>query len=373
MIRILHVVTNLSRGGIETMLMNYYRNIDRNEVQFDFLCNNKTPGEYEEEVRAMGGRIYWTPGLNPFIYPMYVKFFREFISKHPEYRIIHAHNDAFAAYSLNAAEKAGVPIRISHIHNAAFPLNYKLPIYIYCRRKLPGCATDLWACGTKAAKFYYGAEALRSGVVHIHNNAIEINKFLYNQEKRKNIRKQYNISDSSIVIGHVGRFMKQKNHIFLVRIFAEFYKLNPDSKLLLVGGGPLMNKIKVECARLGIDGSVIFAGVVPNPYDYYQGFDCFLMPSLHEGLPLVGIEAQACDLPCVFSDAISDEIDILHTSSFLSLQSPADIWAKEVLKLTEDNNAENRKNRCVEISEAGFNIRIEAQKLSAIYKELYSK
>ena len=196
------------------MLMNYYKNVDRKEIQFDFLCNNKMHGEYEEEVLSLGGRIFWTPGLNPFIYPKYKKFFKDFISEHPEYQIVHAHNDAFGAYSLNAAKLAGVPVRIAHIHNADFPHNYKLPIYYFCRRMLPVSATHLWACGKKAAAFYYGEDVLQSGAVHIHNNAIDVDKFLFDPEKRKTIRNHYNIPDSTIVIGHVGRFMEQKNHRF---------------------------------------------------------------------------------------------------------------------------------------------------------------
>lgn len=371
MIRILQVVTKLNRGGIETMLMNYYRNIDRNEIQFDFLCNNKTKGEYEEEVRSLGGRIFWTPGLNPFKYPEYIKFFRDFIKEHSEYKVIHAHNDAFGAYSLKAAKKNGVPVRIAHIHNAGFPLNYKLPIYIICRELLPRYATRLWACGRKAAAFYYGNAALHSGTVHIHNNAIDIEKFIFDPEKRKNVRNIYGIDESSIVIGHVGRFMKQKNHRFLIKIFNEFHKMNEDSFLMLVGDGPLKDAIKKECTKLGLEKAVVFTGNVSNPYDYYQAFDCFLMPSLHEGLPLSGIEAQTSDLPCVFSDVISDEIDILHTSSFMSLDSPHDVWAEKILEITTQNRPENRKNRKEEISAAGYNIRVEAEKLAAIYKELY--
>lgn len=372
MIRILQVVTKLSRGGIETMLMNYYRNIDRNEIQFDFLCNNKTKGEYEEEVLSMGGRIYWTPGLNPFKYPEYIRFFRDFVKEHPEYRVIHAHNDAFGAYSLNAAKKVGVPVRIAHIHNAGFPLNYKLPLYYFCRRQLPRCATHLWACGRKAAAFYYGEGALRSGLVHIHNNAIDLDKFIFDSEKRKTVRDRYGISGSSVVLGHVGRFAMQKNHRFLVRIFNEFHKKNGDSFLMLVGTGQLMDEIRNECFKLGLGDAVIFTGNVPDPYVYYQAFDCFLLPSLHEGLPLSGIEAQASDLPCLFSDVVSDEIDILGTSSFLSLDLPADVWAEEVSSLVSQSGPENRRNRKAEISAAGYDIRIEAEKLVATYKKFYS-
>jgi len=371
MIRILQVITNLSRGGIETMLMNYYRNIDRNEVQFDFLCNNKTHGEYEEEVLSLGGRIFWTPGLNPFKYPEYLRFFRNFLREHPEYRVIHSHNDAFAAYSLYAAKVNGVPVRISHIHNAAFPLNYKLPIYYICRKVLPISATDLWACGRKAAAFYYGDNALNSNAIHIHNNAIDVNRFVFNEDARARIRKQYGISDTTLVVGHIGRFMKQKNHRFLLEIFSAIHKINEDTKLILVGSGNLMSEIKCLSEKLGIEKDVIFAGSVSTPYDYYQGFDCFLMPSLHEGLPLSGIEAQSADLPCIFSDAVSDEVDVLHNSSFLSLKSSPEAWAVEVIKRVGNHDLKVRQNKELEMRAAGFDIRVEAEKLCAIYKRMF--
>lgn len=154
MIRVLHSVSNMDRGGIETMLMNYYRHIDRSKVQFDFIVNKKKPGDYDDEIRRLGGHIYQSPGLDPLHYPAYLRFVQQTVAADPRIRILHAHNEAMGLYALKGAEKAGLPVRIAHAHNIWIVRDYKWPLKMLCKRLLPGAATHLWACGRDAGIYY---------------------------------------------------------------------------------------------------------------------------------------------------------------------------------------------------------------------------
>lgn len=363
MIRVLQVVSNMDRAGIETMLMNYYRHIDRNEVQFDFLCNKTKPGDYDAEILSMGGRIFHTPGLNPFKYFKYLRYMKRLFMEHPEYKIIHAHNDAFVLYSLYAAKRNNVPVRISHVHSAAFTMDYKWPLKVFCRFFIPYVCTHKWACGKKAGEFYYGKESK----FHVHNNAIEIEKFVFNADVRSTLRKEYGL-ENNLVLGHIGRFMWQKNHSFLIDIFACVHKLEPKARLVLLGDGSGMDSIRAKVEKMGLSDVVLFMGNVQNARDWYQAFDMFIMPSFWEGLPVTGIEAQAADLPCIFSDTITDEVKILESCRFMSIKSDPGVWADEILQLASMHRP--RKDRSTEITDAGYDINAEAPKLVDKYKKL---
>jgi len=156
MIRVLHSVSNMDRGGIETMLMNYYRHIDREKVQFDFIVNKQKPGDYDDEIRRLGGHIYQSPGLNPLHYPAYLRFVQQTVAADPRIRILHAHNEAMGLYALKGAEKAGLQVRIAHAHNIWIVRDYKWPLKMFCKQLLPGAATHLWACGRDAGIYYFG-------------------------------------------------------------------------------------------------------------------------------------------------------------------------------------------------------------------------
>lgn len=365
MIRILHSVSNMDRAGVETMLMNYYRHIDRNKIQFDFLCNKSKPGAYDEEIKKLGGRIYHTPGLNPFKYFKYLKFMKKFFAEHPEYKIVHAHNGAFIVYPLFAAKRNKIPVRISHVHSASFTFDYKWPLKVFCKPWIKSCATHKWACGRDAAKFYYGKKAVENGETLTINNAIDIDRFLFNKDKRDEIRNKYNLN-GKYVIGHVGRFDKQKNHSFLIDIFSEVSKKDKNSVLLLLGEGSLMDEIANKVKNLGLEEKVIFMGNVDNVNEFYQAMDVFVLPSIWEGLPVVGIEAQAADLPCVFSDDVTVETTILPTTCYLSRKDSIEEWAKTVLKLKHHK----RVDKSVEIKSAGYDIETESKKLVDIYTKL---
>ncbi|MCR5569127.1 MAG: glycosyltransferase family 1 protein [Paludibacteraceae bacterium] len=369
MIRILHSVSNMDRGGIETMLMNYYRNIDRTQVQFDFLCNKAKPGAYDEEICSLGGRIFHSPGLNPLKYPEYVSFMKQLVKEHPEYRVIEVHNEALGLYALHSAKKAGIKTRIYHAHAQGINLDVKFPLKWVCKKFLKYNFTHHFTCGLAAGRFYYGDEIMDKGDFTFVHNAIDVARFVYNGDTRAAMRAKYGLEDRHVV-GHIGRFMQQKNHEFLIRVFAEIKKTDAKAYLVLLGDGELMAKVKRQVASFGLADDVLFVGNVPNANEWYQAFDLFILPSHWEGLPVVGVETQAADVPSLFSDSITPEIELTDRAHFLSLEQPVSEWADLSVRLLKEGNT--RCNRSHEISSKGYDIKNESKKLQELYINLYS-
>ena len=357
-IRVLQVVTHMNRGGLETMLMNYYRNIDRNKVQFDFLTHRpeNEKKDYDDEIRSLGGKIYHMPVLNPFS-PSYMKSLDRFFKEHKEYKIVHSHLDCLSAYPLKAAKKNGVPVRIAHSHNTSQEKNLKYLIKDYSKKQIPKYATHLFVCGKEAGKWMFGKHKFQ-----IMNNAIDAKKFIYNEEVRKQKRVELGVEDK-FVIGHVGRFNLQKNHEFLVKRFADFAKTNEDAILVLIGNGELQEKIKEMAKEYGIETKVKFLGLREDIPQLLQAMDLFLFPSLFEGLPVTLVEAQAAGLPCVISDMITDEIMITDQISKVSLSGNTSLWNQEIAKYRYSK----RKNTIEDIIEHGFDIEKNARWLEEFY------
>lgn len=365
-IRVLHSVSNMDRAGIETMLMNYYRHIDREKVQFDFLCNKKKPGAYDDEVIRLGGHIYRTPGLNPIKYFKYMKYMKNLFREHDEYKIIEAHNGAFGVYALHGAKISKIPVRIYHAHGAAITKDWKLPLKLICMKFLPYNMTHRYTCGIAAARCYFGDEVVNEGNYELIPNAIEVNRFIYNDEIRNKMRREHGLEDKH-VLGHVGRFMAQKNHSFLLDVFAELSKRDKKAYLVLLGDGELMLSIKDKAEKLGITDRITFVGNVGNANEWYQAFDAFVLPSIWEGLPVVGVEAQAADLPCVFSDAITREIGFSEDAKFISLSESKEVWADAIESAFMKTD---RQNKAKLIKDNNYDIETEAVKLQNRYLEL---
>lgn len=366
MIRVLHSVSNMDRAGLETMLMNYYRHMDREKVQFDFLANKPKPGAYEDEVRSLGGRIFVSPGFNPLKLFRYRKFMKQLFADHPEIQIVHAHNGALAYYALREAQRNHIPHRIAHSHNSKLNFDAKWPIKQYCRKHLKNAATQYWGCGALAVSFYFGKDIAKKQQYTLIRNAIEEERFVYNPEVRARLRKQFHVEEN-FVIGHVGRFMKQKNHKFLIKIFAEVVKQQPNAKLVLIGEGELQPAVKEQILSLGIEKSVIFTGSIPNVNKMYQMMDVFLLPSLYEGLPVVGIEAQASGVKTIFSDTVTEEVKITDMAEFYPLSWTPEQWAEGICRYA---NGYERTDMTEEVKAAGYSIHTEAQKLQKLYEEM---
>ena len=356
MLRILHVVTHMNRGGLETMLMNYYRQIDRNKIQFDFLVHRYYRADYDDEIESLGGIIYRLPVLNP-LDSKYKSALSSFFDEHPEYQIIHVHQDCMSSVILKEAEKHHVKVRIAHSHNSNQDKNWKYPIKLYYKNSISRYATDLFACNEGAGEWMFNGAPFT-----IVKNAVNTEKYRLDILTRKKVREELGVQDNQLVIGHVGRFNEVKNHRFLVEVFKEVLK-QKDAILLLVGKGDLEEEIKKTVEASGIKDRVIFAGLRNDVDSLLQAMDVFVFPSLYEGLPMSLVEAQASGLPCVISDQVSPECMITKNTVMMSLkQSPAE-WADQVLQFA----GLPREDTYDAIVESGFDIKKNAEELQEFY------
>lgn len=359
MLRVLQVVTDMRRGGLETMLMNYYRVIDKNKIQFDFLTHRDYLGDYGTEIQKLGGKIYHISRLNPFS-PSYKKELNNFFIDHPEYQIIHVHQDCMSSVILKIAKKQGIKVRIAHSHANSQDKNIKYPIKLLYKKWIPKYATDLLACGKSAGDWMFKGVQYKILV-----NAIDAKQYRYNIKIREQIRKELGIAEDELIIGHVGRFSPAKNHIFLLRIFQRLLK-RKNAKLLLVGDGELKQKIETEIEKLELSGKVLLTGVRTNIGELMQVMDVFVLPSIYEGLGIVGVEAQAAGLPCVISENVPDEAVITKNVRKVALSDSEDYWVKVILEAEKVE----RKDTYNEICEAGYDIESNSVKLEKYYFDL---
>ncbi|MBQ7542173.1 MAG: glycosyltransferase family 1 protein [Clostridia bacterium] len=364
MIRILHSVSNMDRGGIETMLMNFYRHVDRETVQFDFLANKPAPGDYDEEIRSLGGRIFVSPGF--MSYRKYLAYMTDLFRTHPEYRIIHTHNGSLMLYALQSAKTNGIPVRIAHAHATAVPFGWKNELKKLMRPMIKYVATDYWGCSDAAGKFYF-SEKRWNGKHELIHNAINVDEFAFDAGARASIRERYGFGDK-FILGHVGRLTPQKNQKMILEVFARMHIINPHTHLVMVGTGELEDMMKRHTAELGIADAVTYTGVQTNVNEWYSAFDVFIMTSINEGLPVVAVEAQAADLPCVLSNAITPEVKVTDNVTFLGLHDDPEGWAKAILDLPQ----KERTSRAADLKAAGYDIRYEAQRMQSLYLDLYA-
>lgn len=356
-IRILHVVTYMGRGGLETMIMNYYRHIDRSKVQFDFLVHRDFRADYDDEIESLGGRIFRIPRLVPWS-RSYRNTLAQFFCVHPEYKIVHVHQDCLSSVALKIAQKCGIPVRIAHSHSASQDKNLKYLLKLYYKRSIPTYATQLFACGEEAGRWMFHGEPFR-----VVNNAIDTNLYAYNPQRTREIRSALKIPHDTFVIGHVGRFDAVKNHTFLLDVFAEVNQQDQNSVLLLVGDGNLRPEMEKKAADLGIANRVIFTGVRSDVPDLMQAMDCFAFPSIYEGIPVTLIEAQAAGIPCLVSDGVPVECAKTNLLKHIPLSAGANTWAKEILSKRNCLRQNTRET----IIKAGYDIEANAQWLQDFY------
>jgi glycosyltransferase involved in cell wall biosynthesis len=326
----------MNRGGLETMLMNYYRQIDRSRIQFDFMVHREEKGHYDDEILRLGGKIYPMPQIRPGNYQLYFKLLDEFFVQHPEYSVVHSHINENSSFVLRSAKQAGVQCRIAHSHLSDLTIDIKLPFRAYARYSMKDNPNRYFACSKKAGAWLFGKERAASKEMIVLNNAVNVEDFKYNDKVRNQIRDEWN-AGNKLVLGHVGRFNKQKNHEMLLDIFKAVHEKLPESMLVLVGEGDLRTSIEKKADKLGLSSNVRFLGVRGDIPNLMQGMDLFLFPSLFEGLPVVLVEAQAAGLNCVVSDAVTRESDVTGRIQFISLKDSPDVWASKILASTYEH------------------------------------
>lgn len=329
-VRIAQIIGKATLGGVDIAVMNYYRHIDRSKIQFDFFMDGLGKSPIDDEIIALGGRIY---KLTPYEESMKTNLrqFRE-ILKQNSYKIVHCHMNTLSVFWLREAKYANIPIRIAHSHSTAHWGEGKRTVMKYALRPFSRVyPTHYCACGEYAGRWLFGKRACKVGKVSIMHNAIDLNKFKFDAEARGRVRKTLGVNDK-FVVGHVGRFTYQKNHKMLIKTFLSIYKQNPNAVLMLIGEGELKYKIEQLVSELGLSRAVLFLGVRKDVNELYQAMDVFVMPSWYEGFGIVALEAQTAGLPCVISNQVPIEAVLTDTCTRMPLSNGAGKWAEAVLR-----------------------------------------
>ena len=335
-IRVAQIVGKMNGGGVEAVVMNYFRHIDRSEVQFDFLVDSDSTLIPREEIESLGGRVFEVPP-----YQHVVEYQRELqrLFKQEGWKIVHSHINALSVFPLRAAKKAGVPVRIAHSHSTSGKGEYaKNTLKAVLKTQSNRYPTHRFACSKYAGEWLFG-KAAHFEVVY---NAIDLDRFCFDAEARAQVRADLGLVGNQFAIGHVGRFTAQKNHAFLIDVFTEVAKRRDDAVLLLVGTGEAGASVKALVDERGLTDRVKFLGQRSDVNRLYQAFDAFVLPSLYEGLCLVGVEAQVAGLPCLFSDAITREVDVTEESCFLPIDR-SQAWIEALSCLVPRKMAERSK------------------------------
>lgn len=350
--------------GVESFIMNYYRNIDKTKVQFDFIVDSDSKLVPLKEIEDLGGRVIKVPPYQNIF--KYLKETRK-IFKENKYKIVHAHLNTLSIFPLFSAFLAKVPVRIAHSHSTSNKKEWKKNIIKWILRPMSKLfATNYFACSKYAGAWLFGKKALNKNQITIIKNAINLEKFSFNENVRNEIKRKLKI-ENKFIIGCVGRFMEQKNHRFLIDIFEQVHKEKENSVLLLIGSGNLEEEIKNKIKALNLEKCVYFLGVKSNVYDYMSAMDAFVLPSLYEGLGMVLIEAQVSGLKCFTSNVVPKEAQITNNIKFLPLDN-LEVWKKAIL---EEDYTQVRKGRLEEAKLHNYDIKIEAEKLCNKYINLY--
>lgn len=362
MIRVLQVYPQMNNAGTERVIFNFYENIDTEQVQFDFLVERH--GELDEKILNMGGKIYYlSEKKDKTYYTALLKFF----SEHPQYKIVHTHTHKRMGLVLRAAQESGVPCRIAHSHNARTDLP-RIGAFIKGLSSIPveKAATHYFACSSKAAQWLFPHRTKECKIVY---NGIFLENYLFRAQYRQKIRSSLGILDDAFVMIHVGRFAKQKNHQYLVKILEHYSKIDLSQwKMILVGEGPLQDSIQTLVRESGLTDHVIFLGSRTDVNELYSAADMFVFPSLHEGLGIVVVEAQASGLPCIVSNAVPPEADMgVNLLNTLNLRDSLEKWGQTIIAKKQDTVA--RDSQKDTILNGKYNIKRIAGQMQEFYLE----
>ena len=364
--RLLCIISNMNTGGAETFLMKIYRAIDKTQYQMDFCTNGNGDCFYKDEIEKLGGKIYCIPPKSQSVKD-FKKNLKEVIEKNNYKYVIRVTSNAMGFMDLKIAKEAGAEVCIVRSSNSSDGGGLKAFLAHRLGKLLYEKYVDVKiAPSDLAAEYTFGKKAYRDGNVHILHNAVDTKVYRFDKQLRENIRKEFKISDETKVIGHIGRFMAQKNHTFLLDVFSEIHKRMPGTVLMLVGGGELEGQIRAKVSNLGIDDAVIFTGVRSDIPALLSAMDVFVFPSLYEGMPNTVIEAQATGLPCVISDTITKEADITGLVKYLPLDCSVEKWASAVFEEMKNE----RKDTHGDFVEAGYDIcKVAKEFVSVVFGE----
>lgn len=370
MIRILHYIGGLGFGGSQAFVMELYRAIDRNRIQFDFVVfPDQKDKVFYSEILAMGGRVFECPRFSMKDSLRFARWWYQLLREHPEYKVIHGHVRSSASVYTYVAHKCGRKV-IVHSHSTSNGSGITAAVKKIMQYPIRYQADYLFSCSDKAGRWLFGTKALQQEKYQMVPNCICCKRFFFSMDQRRRIRNKYSISDSSLVIGHIGRFMQAKNHHFLLDIFAEIHQKYDNAILLLVGDGEMHSAIVDHCRELGLEDSVIFTGSQSDTPAFYSAMDVFVFPSLWEGLPVSVVEAQTSGLPCVISDVITNDVVLTDLVEKKALTEDATEWANVIMRKGQ------LTSRCLDAEKMNqlrvFDSNSVADSLTVFYGEAYS-
>ncbi|WP_303206983.1 glycosyltransferase family 1 protein [Bacteroides oleiciplenus] len=331
-VRILHVFNFFNQGGVENFVMNVYRNIDREKIQFDFAFPIHQKGYFDDEVISMGGRIFFFDSEKKSLWNYY-KNLRRIIRENGPYAAIHSHVYYFSGYILFVAKLCGIKVRIAHSHETLKGREQTVIRKMYqwfMRHMIKANATHCLACSDLAGKYLFSKQVS----YQVLYNGIDFQRFTYKNNEREALRQKLGFQEQKILI-NVGRFAEQKNHVFIINIFKELCSRSSNYRLILIGTGPLKNSIQELCKQYGFEDKVLFLFDIKNTEDYYSTSDVFILPSLYEGMGIVSIEAQATGLPSLLSDKITREVGVTDIAEYLSIEDNVVEWVDRIEIVTE--------------------------------------
>lgn len=370
-VRVLNLFTIMNRGGAETMMMNYYRKIDRTKVQFDFMVHRQERGAYDDEIEALGGRIYRMCPIYPQNIIKYRKMLNVFFDEHKEYKIIHSHMSELGFFVFSVAQQNGIPVRICHAHNTpvffseTFVEKIKRVPREILARMIRRITTDFFACSLDSGNWLFG----KNKHIILMKNALDVSRFVYKKDEAAIIKKKYHW-ENKFIVGHVGRFCPQKNHQFLIDIFYEIQKERPDSILILFGEGELKEQIQHKVKNLALEDKVIFMGNRSDVCTFYQVFDAFLFPSLYEGFGNVLLEAQAAGVMSYTSkDVVPNVVCVTSLLNYIPLSYSPSEWKNIILRQGDYEKRDMTKI----IQRSGYDITENASWLCDFYLKKYQQ
>lgn len=364
MLRIAVIMGKMDSGGKKNLVMEYYRHIDRDKVQFDFICDSDSQAIPDEEIRSLGGRVYRIAPYQRIIRNM-LDIKKLCIENH--YPVMHAYNSTMNVFPMLVAKMAGVPVRISESLSMAHEGEFKTVLKKMLKPMSRWFATHYMSCGEDCGRWQFGDKLFDAGKVAVFKTVVNTEFNSYRPEVRERTRKEFDL-DEKMVIGHIGRFVPQKNPLFLIDIVAEVFKREEDAVLLLIGDGDLKKEMQKKIKDLGISKQIKYLGRREDIQQFYNAMDAFLLPSLYEGLPVVGLEAQSCGLPMFFSTEVTSEASACELGHFLKLNDSPEKWADELIKAMKENMP-IRKSRAKDVAKAGFDSASEALRLQKYYMD----
>jgi len=349
------------------MVMNYYRAIDRSKVQFDFVVHREEEGDYEEEIRSLGGKIYRMMPLRPHTFGKYERQISAFFDEHPEYRIIHGQCSESGYFFYKEAARRGIPVIIAHAHNSHVKFDLRWIVRTWMKHKMRPYLTHNFACGVEAAEWLFGKELAKKAIIL--KNAIDTRQYLFDEQLREKKREELGLAPEVLTICHIGRFDKVKNHCFILDIFEKLLKRRPTAQLLLIGDGDLREQTEKKATQKGISTQIHFLGVRRDVNELLQAADVLVFPSLFEGLGIAVVEAQCTGMPCIISDIIPNEVMITNLVEKVSLHESASTWAEKLIAAT--TRTFDRPAYAEKVASAGYDIKSNSRWLENFYLNVW--